>query len=128
MVRCGGRPHGTTAFTVSDTGPGIPATDLPHLFTPLYRGESSRNRKTGGAGLGLTIAKRILVAHGGDLVAATTPGGGATFTGTIPTRSASLWAPDGTPARGTTGPQADDRHDGDSRPLPDARSHPERVA
>lgn len=71
-------------FTIADTGPGIPAHDLPHLFTPLYRGETSRNRRTGGAGLGLTIARRILRAHGGDLIAANNPDGGAVFTGTLP--------------------------------------------
>lgn len=67
-------------FTVADTGPGIAARDLPHLFDPLYRGEASRNPETGGVGLGLTIARRILRAHGGDLVAANRPGGGAEFT------------------------------------------------
>jgi signal transduction histidine kinase len=73
-------------FTVADTGPGIPAHDLPHLFTPLYRGETSRNRRTGGAGLGLTIARRILQAHQGDLTAANGPDGGAVFTATLPGR------------------------------------------
>jgi signal transduction histidine kinase len=53
------------------------------LFTPLYRAETSRNRQTGGAGLGLTIAKRILQAHGGDLIAGNASGG-AEFTGTCP--------------------------------------------
>lgn len=72
-----------TVFTVADTGPGIAPDDLPHLFTPLYRGETSRNRRTGGAGLGLTIARRILLAHGGDLAAANARGGGALFTGTL---------------------------------------------
>ncbi|MFL5336851.1 MAG: sensor histidine kinase, partial [Geminicoccaceae bacterium] len=74
------------AFSVTDSGPGIPAADLPHLFTPLFRGEESRNRRTGGAGLGLTIARRLLRAHGGDLVAANARGGGAVFTGTLPAR------------------------------------------
>ncbi|HKC73982.1 MAG TPA: HAMP domain-containing sensor histidine kinase [Chloroflexota bacterium] len=74
----------TLVFTVADTGPGIAAHDLPHLFTPLYRGDASRNRQTGGAGLGLTIARRILQAHGGDLGAANSPAGGAVFTGTLP--------------------------------------------
>lgn len=68
------------AFSVSDTGPGFAAADLPHLFTPLHRGEASRNRRTGGAGLGLAIARRILLAHGGDLVAANAIGGGARMT------------------------------------------------
>jgi signal transduction histidine kinase len=75
------------AFTIADTGPGIAAHDLPHLFEPLYRGEASRNRETGGAGLGLTIARRILRAHGGDLVAANGAAGGAEFTGWLPISS-----------------------------------------
>jgi signal transduction histidine kinase len=59
-------------FTVADTGPGIAPGDLPHLFDPLYRGEASRNRQTGGAGLGLAIARRALRADGGG-------GGGAGY-------------------------------------------------
>jgi signal transduction histidine kinase len=81
-------------FQVADAGPGIAADDLPHLFTPLYRGEPSRNRHTGGAGLGLTIARRILRAHGGDLVAANGASGGALFTGTLPIAHPTLPAPD----------------------------------
>lgn len=70
-------------FIVTDTGPGIALQDLPHVFTPLYRSESSRNRQTGGAGLGLTIAQRILKAHGGDLTAVNAVGGGASFIGSL---------------------------------------------
>jgi signal transduction histidine kinase len=70
-------------LTIADTGPGLAAADLPHLFTPLYRGDPSRNRHTGGAGLGLTIARRILQAHGGSIVAANRDGGGAIFTVTL---------------------------------------------
>jgi signal transduction histidine kinase len=69
-------------FRVSDSGPGIPPTDLPHIFDPLYRGDASRNRVTGGSGLGLAIARRILRAHGGDLTAANLARG-AEFTGTL---------------------------------------------
>jgi signal transduction histidine kinase len=78
---------------VVDTGPGIAAQDVPHLFTPLYRGDSSRNREnpTGvlhrtprGAGLGLAIARRAFQAHGGDLTAANHAAGGALFTATLP--------------------------------------------
>jgi signal transduction histidine kinase len=76
--------EGEAVFTVEDTGPGIAAQDLPHLFTPLYRGEASRNRHTGGAGLGLAIARRILRAHGGDLTGANRAEGGAAFNGTLP--------------------------------------------
>ena len=75
---------GRAEFTVTDTGPGIAPRDLPHLFEPLYRGEASRNRETGGVGLGLAIAQRILRAHGGDLVAANRAGSGAAFTGWLP--------------------------------------------
>jgi signal transduction histidine kinase len=69
---------------VMDTGPGISSADLPHLFTPFYRGEASRNRQTGGAGLGLAIARRILQAHGGALTAANRRSGGAVFAATLP--------------------------------------------
>ena len=69
-------------FSVTDTGPGIASADLPHLFTPLYRGDPSRNAHTGGAGLGLAIAQRILHAHGGNLIAANALGG-AVFTGSL---------------------------------------------
>ncbi len=71
-------------FFVTDTGPGIAPDDLPHLFEPLYRGETSRNRATGGAGLGLTIAQRIMRAHGGWLTAANREEGGALFSGVLP--------------------------------------------
>ena len=73
-----------TTFSVSDNGPGIPPGDLPHLFVPTYRGEASRNRKTGGAGLGLAIARRIVRSHGGEITAANLEGGGAVFTVSLP--------------------------------------------
>ena len=71
-------------FSVVDDGPGIPPADLPHIFTPLYRGDSSRNRRTGGAGLGLAIARRLIRAHGGELTAANAPDGGALFLAWLP--------------------------------------------
>jgi signal transduction histidine kinase len=76
------------AITVADTGSGIPAEDLPRIFTPLYRGDPSRSRRTGGAGLGLTIAQRVVEAHGGTIVAANRPGGGAEFLVQIPIEDA----------------------------------------
>ncbi len=79
-----GAERGQWRFTVADSGPGIAAEDLPYLFAPFYRGEASRNRATGGAGLGLAIAQRIMRAHGGTLTAANAPTGGAIFTGTAP--------------------------------------------
>ena len=81
-VSCG--RNGESAWLrVADTGPGIAPSDLPHLFSPLYRGEASRNRRTGGTGLGLTIANRIMLAHGGELQAENGPAGGAVFTAHI---------------------------------------------
>ncbi|HEY8326551.1 MAG TPA: HAMP domain-containing sensor histidine kinase [Ktedonobacterales bacterium] len=79
-----GMEGGQWCFNVSDSGPGVAADDLPHLFAPFYRGEASRNRATGGVGLGLAIAQRIMLAHGGALTAANGPHGGATFTGAAP--------------------------------------------
>lgn len=75
--------NGNIRFVVADSGPGIPTQELSHLFTPLYRSETSRNRQTGGAGLGLTIARRIMQAHGGDLTAGNGTTGGAEFAGTF---------------------------------------------
>ena len=83
-VTCG-IGDGTAWFTITDTGPGIAADDLPHLFQPLYRGDRSRSTAAGGAGLGLAIAHRIVTAHDGTLVAGNTPAGGASFTATLPT-------------------------------------------
>lgn len=69
----------TVEVTVSDTGEGIRAEDLPYIFDRFYRGEKSRNRAMGGAGLGLAIARGILQAHGGEIRAESTPGHGTRF-------------------------------------------------
>ncbi len=62
------RPEGPWArVSIRDTGPGIPAQDLPHVFERFYRVEKSRSRDTGGSGLGLSISQRILEAHGGEI-------------------------------------------------------------
>ena len=76
--------EGAATFTISDDGPGIDPRDLPHVFEPMYRADPSRSSETGGAGLGLAIARRIVRAHGGDLSAANRATGGATFTGRVP--------------------------------------------
>jgi signal transduction histidine kinase len=70
--------------TISDTGEGIRAVDLPHIFERFYRGEKSRSRATGGAGLGLAIARGIVQAHGGDIKVESETGKGTQFTFTIP--------------------------------------------
>ena len=69
---------------IEDDGPGIPPTELDQVFEPFHRGEPSRNRETGGVGLGLPIARNIMRAHGGDVTLANRPAGGARATVTLP--------------------------------------------
>jgi signal transduction histidine kinase len=71
-------------ITVSDHGPGIPAADLPHIFEPFYRGADAIERQIHGHGLGLSLVRRIVVAHGGQVTVATRPGAGTSFTITLP--------------------------------------------
>ncbi len=71
-------------LTISDTGSGIPTDALERIFERLYRADASRNRSTGGSGLGLTIVKTIIELHGGQVQAANRPEGGAVFTLTLP--------------------------------------------
>jgi histidine kinase len=71
--------------TVSDTGIGIAADHLPHLFTRFYRVDKSRSRASGGSGIGLTIARHLVEAHGGRIWATSAgPGQGSAFCFTLP--------------------------------------------
>ena len=70
---------------VQDTGVGIGAEDLPHLFERFYRVGKDRSRSRGGVGLGLSIAQRIATGHGGDISVHSEPGAGATFRVRLPT-------------------------------------------
>lgn len=71
--------------SVRDTGCGIPEADLPHLFERFYRGDKSRNRENSSStGLGLSIARHLARAHGGDLIAENGKESGAVFTLTLP--------------------------------------------
>jgi two-component system sensor histidine kinase BaeS len=69
---------------VADSGVGIPAEDLPHVFTRFWRGEKSRSRATGGAGIGLSIVKELVRAHGGRVTVESTVGQGTVFGVLIP--------------------------------------------
>jgi two-component system phosphate regulon sensor histidine kinase PhoR len=73
-------------FSVTDTGPGIPAEHLPRLTERFYRADPGRSRATGGSGLGLAIVKHVLQRHGGELEVTSVPGKGSTFTCHFPPR------------------------------------------
>jgi len=77
--------EGEVRIAISDTGIGIPAEHLPYLFTRFYRVDKSRSRAGGGSGIGLTIARYLVEAHGGRIWSESPgPGRGSTFTFTLP--------------------------------------------
>jgi len=72
-------------ISITDQGDGIPDDEIDRIFDQFYRVDVSRARSTGGAGLGLTIAKRLVEAHDGHINADSAPNQGSTFTITLPT-------------------------------------------
>jgi signal transduction histidine kinase len=76
--------NGVVTALIEDDGPGIPEGDIDRVFEPFRRLEQSRNRETGGVGLGLPIARNMLRAHGGDVVLSNRPRGGLRATITLP--------------------------------------------
>lgn len=86
VVRAARGDHGQVRLVVTDTGEGIGADDLPHVFDRFYRAGSARDRASGGFGIGLAISKALVEAHRGTIAASSPgPGRGATFTVTLPT-------------------------------------------
>ena len=75
---------GRATVTIEDDGPGLPDDELETVFEPFHRAERSRNRETGGAGLGLTIARQAARAHGGDVTLSRRAEGGLTAQLTLP--------------------------------------------
>jgi signal transduction histidine kinase len=75
---------GFVEVSVSDTGQGIPAEELPNIFERFHRVDKSRSRSTGGSGLGLTIARYIVEAHSGKIEVQSEPGKGSRFSFTLP--------------------------------------------
>jgi heavy metal sensor kinase len=82
--------NGTQAIVkVSDTGPGIAPEDIPLIFERFYRAAKDRNRKTGGAGLGLSIAHWIVARHGGQIQVESAVGQGSVFSMVLPCEASS---------------------------------------
>ncbi len=75
---------GIGRITISDTGVGIPAGALPHIFDRFYRVEAVEHSTVQGLGIGLYIARTLVEAHGGQISAASNPGHGSTFTISLP--------------------------------------------
>jgi signal transduction histidine kinase len=71
-------------ITVRDRGIGISPEDLERVFEPFYRSDRSRNRATGGVGLGLTVVRRIVLAHGGSVSVESSPALGTCFRVSVP--------------------------------------------
>ena len=78
---------GRAVVTVEDDGPGLPEDELDAVFEPFHRAERSRNRETGGAGLGLTVARQAARAHGGDVTLANRSEGGLVARLELPLRA-----------------------------------------
>ena len=89
-VAVGRAGTGWLRLEVADTGPGIPPDRLPHVFEQFYRVDPSRSRETGGAGLGLTIVKRLAEAHGGRVSAESEVGRGTRISVELPVPAESV--------------------------------------
>lgn len=100
-----------TVLEIADSGPGLTPQQAEHVFERFYRADHARTRKSGGAGLGLSIVAALVAAHGGTVWVESPPGGGATFRIAIPLA----------PEARHSGPEPDDGGEADitglDRPL-----------
>jgi two-component system phosphate regulon sensor histidine kinase PhoR len=79
-----GAPGNEVQITIEDRGQGITAADLPHIFEPFFRGREAIAAQIEGSGVGLSLVKQIVEAHGGKIMVNSTPGTGSTFTFSLP--------------------------------------------
>jgi two-component system, OmpR family, sensor histidine kinase BaeS len=79
---CTGLDDGDAVLQVTDTGVGIPADELPHIFDRFWRGQGAA--RVSGSGIGLSVAAELARAHGGHLTASSQPGHGTEMTLTLP--------------------------------------------
>lgn len=91
-----------TSVTVSDSGPGVPERDLPHLFEPFYRVAEARDRTSGGTGLGLAITERTVRLHRGTIEALNRPKGGLSVCMSFPEGRAAEPSPSGANSAAST--------------------------
>ncbi|HEY0779675.1 MAG TPA: two-component regulator propeller domain-containing protein [Gemmatirosa sp.] len=116
---------GGATLTVRDTGVGIAAAELPHVFERFYQADTTSTRRYEGTGIGLALARELVALHGGTLAAASTPGTGSTFTLWLPRTAADPGVPAAPSGARTglrlTGPQDPDDLAAawDVRPLTD---------
>jgi PAS domain S-box-containing protein len=101
---------GRAVLRVADTGSGISATDLPHIFERFHRGSTPQARSNEGSGIGLALVKELVGLHGGDITVASEPGAGSTFTVTIPLGRDHLADDTVVPAGQPAGPGAADSY------------------
>ncbi len=87
--RFGGEPHDAVRISIADRGKGIANEDLEQIFEPFHQLDQSSTREQGGAGIGLTLVRKIARAHGGDAWAELRQGGGCVFHVTLPIANSS---------------------------------------
>ena len=85
-----GRGKNWLKVSIADHGQGIPPEDLPHVFDHFYRGDKSRDRKSGGSGIGLAIVKQLVESHGGEVTVESVEGAGSVFQVLLPVKPAAV--------------------------------------
>jgi CheY-like chemotaxis protein/AraC-like DNA-binding protein len=98
------RDGGSAAIVVRDSGVGISAEDLPHIFDRFYQADSATTRRYEGTGIGLALAKELVELHKGEIGAVSTPGQGTTFTVRLPCDPAGIEASPAGSVRPSTEP------------------------